>query len=90
MATNQTQKKAVRVQDLTDPLVGNYEGTREVKGRFGPSKIHTIGGTEVWGTTLLDECLSTMTQGTPVKISFTGKEDTGNGGFRYTVNVDKL
>jgi hypothetical protein len=88
--TNTERRTALRVQDLEKPLVGNYVKTREVKGNFGPSKIHQIGEEEIWGTKDLDAQLETIQPGTPVKLTFVGKEFNENGRFTYKVSVKEL
>lgn len=84
-------KKALKVIDIPRKgLTGVYQGSRQTKGKFGPTNLYTIGTTDVWGCRALDEALSEFSPGTKVKVTYDGSEETPQGGKKYLVTVEGM
>lgn len=85
-----TEFTTKRIQDLTEPLVGVFRGSRTIETKFGTNNVHKIGDEELYGTALLDKSLEDIAPGTTVSVTFNGKEPTAKGGFRYLAHVQKI
>lgn len=77
-------------------VVGEYRGTKIVKGKFGLSDLHILRVTEdgqdymlgVWGFPYMSKKMAQIPIGTRVRMTYAGEKDVGKGNPMKMATVD--
>lgn len=77
-------------------VVGEYRGTKVIKGKFGLSELHILRVTEdgqdymlgVWGFRSMSKKMAQIPIGTRVRMTYAGEKDVGKGNAMKMATVD--